>query len=273
MEQKRRNASAGGWLLRPPRGTQIIPLHIGELPARWIIPRGANEQHTVLYLHGGGWVYGWAPFYDMFVGRLAGAAQARTLAIDYRLAPEHPFPAAVEDCLTAYRYLIDSGTPPAKIAIMGDSAGGNLTLVTLLTARQAGLPLPAAGVCLSPATDFASHGPSYTANINKDAILKRSFTGFASKAYLAGHDPCDPLASPIYGDLVGLPPLLIQAGGDEILLSDAESFAAKAGIQGVDVTLQVYPGMWHAWQMFAPYLPEAQHAVEEIGKFIREKVA
>jgi len=271
LEEKRRQAAFGGWLVRPPRGTQVRPVMIGKIPARWIKPARRDPQRVILYLHGGGWVYGLIPTYNMLIGQIARDACATALAIDYRLAPEHPFPAALEDCLAAYRYLLDQGHPPEKIVIMGDSAGGNLTLTTLLAARQAGLPLPAAGVCLSPATDFAERGESFRTNLHKDAILSVNFVDFASLAYLAGHDKRDPLVSPVYADLHGLPPLLIQAGGDELLLSDVQKFAGLASQAGVRVTLRVYPGMWHVWQGFCHYLPEARSAISEIGRFVQEQ--
>jgi epsilon-lactone hydrolase len=270
-ERGRRYVTSGSWLLHPPRDFEVSSFRMGAIPAKWLVPPGADPGRTVLYLHGGGWVYGYGPFYDRFVAMIARETGARTLAIDYRLAPEFPFPAALEDCLAAYRCLLEGGTPAQQIVIMGDSAGGNLTLATMLAACQAGLPLPRLGVCLSPATDFSNHGPSWKENAEKDAILKHSFTSYASQAYLAGRDPCDPLLSPVYGDVHGFPPLLIQAGAEEILRSDAESFAEAATRQGVDVTLQIYPGMWHVWQMFAPFLPEANQAIKEIGRFVRER--
>jgi acetyl esterase/lipase len=245
---------------------------IAGIPSRWITPANAQPRRTILYLHGGGWVYGLLPFYNVFIGWIAQAAQARALAIDYRLAPEYPFPAAVEDCLAAYRFLLEQGVALEDLIILGDSAGGNLALATMLAARQAELPLPAGAVLMSPATDLAGRGASYEKNGGKDALLPASFVKFAKEAYLAGHDPRDPLISPVYGDLRGLPPLLIQAGGDEILLSDAQKIAELASQAGVDVTLRVYPGMWHVWQIFGPYLPEARQALAELNHFIRQRV-
>jgi len=191
------------------------------------------------------------------------------MAVDYRLAPEHPYPAALEDCVGAYRSLIDSGVPPRRIVLIGDSAGGNLTLVTLLALKGSGLPLPAAGICLSPVTDLAAKRDASARNVRKDVVLNLPSMSFFHESYLAGQDPHDPLISPLYADLIGLPPLLIQVGGDEILLEDAEKLAAKAVQAGVDATLRVYPGMWHVWQYFAPFLPEAEKAVEEIGQFVQ----
>lgn len=269
LEDRRRLAKAGGWVFRPTRGTSLDHFSIGKIPAWWFTPPDARERRVVLFLHGGGWVYGWVPFYNVFSSRLAGAARARLLAIDYRISPEEPFPAALEDCLATYRYLLAEGHAPQDISLIGDSAGGNLVITTMLAAQAAGLPLPACGVCLSPASDLAQLGETYRTNARKDAVLHKVFADFARKAYLAGQNPRNPLISPVYGNLGGLPPLLIQAGEDEVLLSDARSLAAKAAQAGIDVTLHVYPEMWHVWQVYAPYLPEAQQALEEIGAFIQ----
>jgi acetyl esterase/lipase len=249
----------------------ITPEPAAGVEAWWITSPQEETDRVLLYFHGGGWVFGWMGFYDSFVARLAQAAKARAIGVDYRLAPEHPYPAALEDCLGAYRFLMDRGTPPGKIVLIGDSAGGNLTLATLLALKGAGLPLPAAGVCLCAVTDLAAERSASAPNVKKDVVLDPPSMGFFHDSYLAGRDPHDPLISPIYGDLAGLPPLLIQAGGDEILLEDSQRLAAKAAQAGVDATLHVYPGMWHVWQVFAPYLPEARQAVEEIGLFIQSR--
>jgi monoterpene epsilon-lactone hydrolase len=197
------------------------------------------------------------------------AAMARALAIDYRLAPEHPYAAALEDCLSVYRFLLDRPEPPERIVLIGDSAGANLTLVALLALRRADLPFPAAAVCLSPVADLSTQRLPSNRNSDKDVVLNPAAMRFFHEPYLAGQDPHDLLISPVYGDLKGLPPLLIQVGADEILLEDAERLASKAAETGVQVTLRVYLGMWHVWQLFSPYLPEARQAVEEIGQFIR----
>lgn len=199
------------------------------------------------------------------------ASRGRALAVDYRLAPEHPFPAALEDCLATYRWLLQSGISPQNITIGGLSAGGNLTLAMLLSLRDAGDPLPAAAVCLSAITDMELTGESFRSN--SDPMLTADFTMRVVKQYVGNHERHSPLLSPLYGDLHGLPPILIQVGEDELLLSDATRLAERASTAGVDVTLEVWPKMWHGWHLFAPYLPEAQRAVDAIGRFVRDQTS
>jgi acetyl esterase/lipase len=193
------------------------------------------------------------------------------LAVDYRLAPEHPFPAALDDCLTAYIWLLTEGTSPREIVIAGDSAGGNLTLATLLALHDAREPLPAAAVCISPVTDFEGTGETF--RTNKDPVLTAEFALAVRRHYAGGQDPKVPLLSPLHADLHDLPPLLLHAGGDEILLSDSTRFADKARASGVAVTLSIWPRMWHVWHLFAPFLPEAREAVGAIGAFVRERLS
>jgi epsilon-lactone hydrolase len=201
------------------------------------------------------------------VAHIARAAQSRAMAVDYRLAPEHPFPAALQDCLTAYRWLLKNGTTPQQVVIAGDSAGGNLTLSTLLALRDAGEPLPAAAVCISPATDLARTGESF--RTRKDPLLSTRFVNTMIPLYIGDQDPRQPLISPHYAQLDGFPPLLIHVGDDEILLSDSVRLAEHARSAGVDVHLDIYPGMWHVWHLFVPFLPEARQAVDAIGLFIQ----
>ena len=189
---------------------------------------------------------------------------------DYRLAPEHPFPAALEDCLGAYRWLLKGGSLPGDMVIVGDSAGGNLTLATLMSLRDAGDPLPDAAVCISPATDLEGTGESFWTK--KDPLQTPEFVLAMVRHYASGQDLRSPLLSPHYGDLRGLPPLLIHAGGDEMFLSDATRLADKARAAGVDVSLVVWPRMWHVWHLLAPSLPEARQAIDAIGAFVRERL-
>ncbi|MFO0890149.1 MAG: alpha/beta hydrolase [Isosphaeraceae bacterium] len=251
---------------KPPRDVQIEPALAGHVPAEWLTPPGASDCPVILYLHGGAWTFGWTNIHRRMVAHLAKAARCRVLAVDYRLAPEHPFPAALEDCLAAYRWLRANGISPGEIAIAGDSAGGNLTLTTQLCLRDAGEPLPAAAVCLSPATDLEGTGASFWTS--KDPVITPEFVVRMRKLYIGDHDARSPLISPHHGDIRGLPPLLIQAGGDEMLLSDSERLAEKAGASGVDVTLAVWPKMWHVWHLFVPTLPESREAVESAARFI-----
>lgn len=273
IEAGRRFTAWSARYIQAPRGARIEPARTGELPARWIIPPVEEDGRVLLYLHGGAWVYGWSAHYDAFVARLSSAARARALCVDYRLAPGRPFPAALDDCLSAYTFLLGQGVPPGRVVVAGDSAGGNLALALLLRLKEIGLPLPAAGVCLSPVTDLYARGDSYRANQHSDVILPAAVVDFGAAAYAAGRDLRDPYISPLYGDLSGLPALLVQAGGGEILLDDARAFASRAVDCGVDVTLSIAPGMWHVWQLMAPLLPEATRAVDEIARFVRARPA
>jgi acetyl esterase/lipase len=256
---------------KPPREVSIEPVLAGDVPCEWLTPPGASPRSVILYLHGGAWTLGWTGIHRRLVAHLCLASACRALAVDYRLAPEHPFPAAPADCLAAYRWLLSQGTRPQDVVIAGDSAGGNLTLTTLMALRDAGEPLPAAAVCISPATDLAATGESFWTK--KDPVQTPEFVLAMRRLYAGDMDLRSPALSPLYGDLRGLPPLLIHAGGDEMLLSDATRLAAKARAAGVDVRLDVYPRMWHVWHLFVPTLPEARRAVAAIGAFIRERIA
>jgi len=261
-----------------PPGVQLQQINIGGIPAEWLIPSRVDAAETViLYFHGGAWLFGWYNPHRMMLGYITKEARVRALAVDYRLAPENPFPAALDDCLAAYRYLLECGTRPEHVVMAGDSAGGNLVITTMLALREAGVPLPAAGDCISPANDLAGKGESYETNVKKDAILS---AGLGSKlinslqsAYSGGYDLHNPLISPIYADLRGLPPLLVQAGEDEILLSSITAFVNKARQDGVQVTYEVWPWMWHVWHIFTPYLPEARYAIHSLSRYVVEKLS
>jgi epsilon-lactone hydrolase len=207
------------------------------------------------------------------VGYIAQAVRARTLMPEYRLAPEHRFPAALEDCLAVYRELLDEGVAPEEIIIGGDSAGGGLALSTLVCLRDAGEPLPAAVVLLSPWVDLTGTGESMKTRANRDPWLIPDFFEPTAARYYGEEDPRHPLVSPLYADHHGLPPMFIQVGDDEILLSDAVSLAERAEDAGVDVTLEVWHGMWHVWQAFVQIVPESKEALERISNFVDEKLA
>jgi monoterpene epsilon-lactone hydrolase len=246
------------------------PVDAGGVPAEWITtPEAANER-VIYYLHGGGYTLGSVNTHREMISRISRAAGARTLAIDYRLAPENPFPAALEDAMAAYRWLLSTGVDPARLAIAGDSAGGALTVATLVALRDAGEPLAAAAVCLSPWVDLEGLGESMTTKAEIDPMLLREVGLQWAKAYLGGAHPRTPLASPLYADLTGLPPLLIQVGTAETLLDDSTRLAERAKSVGVDVALEVWDDMFHVWQFFASMLPEGQQAIDRIGEFIRE---
>ncbi|MBI2914121.1 MAG: alpha/beta hydrolase [Chloroflexi bacterium] len=260
-------------LFRLPPDVQRQAVDAGGVPGEWISAPAALDRRVILYLHGGGYVEGSVNTHREMVSRIARAAGARALAIAYRLAPENPFPAAVEDAVAAYRWLLAGGERPAGIVIAGDSAGGGLTVATLVALRQAGEPLPAAGVCLSPWVDMEGLGESMTSRAEVDPMVQREALLQSAKAYLGGADPRSPLAAPLYADLTGLPPLLIQVGTAETLLDDATRLAKKAREAGVDVTLEPWDDMIHVWQIFAAMLPEAQQAIDRIGEFVRRYAA
>jgi len=242
-------------------------------PAEWLRPPGAVAGRVVLYLHGGGYVIGSPRSHRHLAAAIAAAAQASGLLLDYRLAPEHPFPGAVDDATAAYRWLLEQGVAPAHIVIGGDSAGGGLTVATLLALRDAGLPMPTGGVCISPWVDLTFSGASYRTRAAVDPIVTRPGIDEMARAYLGATPARTPLASPLFADLRGLPPLLIHVGSDEVLLDDAVQLADRAKAAGVDATLEVWDRMIHVWHWFLPMLDEAQSAVDGIGRFVQARAA
>jgi acetyl esterase/lipase len=244
------------------------PIDLGGIPGEWIVAPGAEEDRVILYLHGGGYVMGSINTHRAMIARISRAAKARVLAIDYRLAPEHPFPAAVDDATTAYKWLLSQGYQPGKIIIAGDSAGGGLTFSTLVSLRESGTPLPAAAVPISPWTDLAATGASLKTRAKADPMVGDSGLAPMAQHYAGKHDVKHPLVSPLYADLKDLPPLLIHVGDAEILLDDSTRIAERAKAAGVDVTLEVWPEMVHVWHVFAKILPEGQQAIDRIGEFV-----
>jgi epsilon-lactone hydrolase len=245
------------------------PVSAGGVDGEWIVPADAPGDKAILYFHGGGFRLGSVASHRDLIARVAEASRCRVLAINYRLAPEHRFPAALDDAITAYGWLRKQGFTPGDIALAGDSAGGNLALTTMLSLRDRGEPLPAAGVLMSPWTDLAATGESYQSRAAADPIHQRSMILALAKTYLGeAGDARDPLVSPLYADLSRLPSLLIQAGDRETVRDDATMLAEKARASGVDVELQVWDGMIHVFQMF-PEIPQAQEAVASIAAFLR----
>lgn len=264
-EDRRRNLDATA--LPAPSGVRVErvsgPAGIGE----WLVPiaaeDAARDARVLLYLHGGGYCIGSCRSYRDFAGRLARAAGTRTFVLEYRLAPENPFPAALDDALAAFRALTRSGVPAARIAVAGDSAGGGLALALTLALRDAGDPLPGAVIAFSPWTDLGLRGDSVAARAARDPILTPEGEHASARAYLGGRDPREPLASPLFANLAGLPRIAIHVGTEEILLDDSTRFAEKARAAGVAVTLRVWPGLWHNWQSLASILPEARRVIAE----------
>jgi len=253
--------------------TKCTPVNAGGVPAEWVAAAGAADDRVILYLHGGGYVMGSIATHREMVARLSKASGARALVIDYRLAPEHPFPTAVDDATAAYRWLLSQNIKPSRIVVAGDSAGGGLALATLLALRDAKAPLPAAGVCLSPWVDMEGTGASMTTRAKADPVVQKQGLLGMAQLYLGGKDPKSPLAAPLHADLRGLPPLFIQVGDSETLLDDSTRVAEKAKTAGVKVDLEIWPEMPHVWQLFAPFLPEGQQAIDKIGKYVQQTTA
>ena len=236
-------------------------------PAEWLRPPSAAPGRVVLYLHGGGYVIGSPRSHRHLAAAIATAARSSALLLEYRCAPEARFPAAVDDAVAAYRWLLDQGVSAGGLVIAGDSAGGGLTVATLLALRDARLPLPAAAVCISPWVDLTCSGASYGTKAATDPIVKRAGVDEMARAYLGTADRRTPLASPLFADLRGLPPLLIQVGSEEVLLDDSVQLAERAKAAGVDTTLEVWDEMIHVWHWFLPLLDEAEKAIGAIGRF------
>jgi acetyl esterase/lipase len=258
-------------MVKVPKDVKCEPIDVAGIPAEWISAPEAKNENVILYLHGGGYILGSITSHRELMARISRASQARVLIIDYRLAPEHPFPAAVDDAYNAYQWLIeDQKIAPSNIIIAGDSAGGGLTLVTLINLRDKAITLPAAAVCLSPWTDLGLTGESYKTKKRIDPMVAIDGLMFDSQLYLGETDYTHPLASPLYGDLKGLPPLLIIVGTAEILLDDSVEFAKKAKKVGVDVMLDIWDDMPHVFPAFAAFAPEGQQAIEKMGEFMKK---
>lgn len=251
-----------------PQGLTWESVEINDVPCEWLTPPGASEDAVLLYFHGGGGVLGLYNSSRRIIGHISAASHIKALMVDYRLAPEFPFPAGLEDCLAAYHWLLSQGVDAKRIVVLGDSMGGYLTISALLELRNKGLPLPAGAVCISPVADPLCSGESMQTNANKDALLSPKFMRGCMSMYVGDHRLDDPILAPLTADLSGLPPVLIQVGENEILLDDARRFHQRAITQGGEVTLEVWPTMWHDWHVCAPALPESMSAIAKIGEFV-----
>ena len=245
-------------------------LNAGGVTAEWVTAEEASDSRVVLYFHGGGYIIGSPRTHRAMMAHLSRDAASRVLALDYRLAPEHPFPAPVEDSVAAYRWLLAEGFDPARIALGGDSAGGGLTVAALVQIRYLGLPMPAAGVCVSPWVDMEGLGDSMETRAEADPMVNKENLMVSAKTYLGGADPRAPLAAPLYADLRGLPPILIQVGDAEVLLDDSTRLVGIAREAGVEVEMDVWDDMIHVWHIFAPILPEGKQAIKQAGDFIKK---
>jgi monoterpene epsilon-lactone hydrolase len=266
----RGNLEIAGEVFRPIAHIDHIGVLANGVPGEWIIPAGAGSGHVILYLHGGAYNAGSSHSHRALASNIAYAARVRALTINYRLAPEHLYPAALEDALMAYAWLLERDILPQQVTVAGDSAGGGLTIALLIALRERGLPLPAAAVCLSPWTDLSASGESWQDNAGFDYVINGPKLKEAARLYLGQTDAHTPCASPLYANLHGLPPMLIQVGSDEILLSDSTRLAEQARAAGVEVHLEIWEGMQHVWHFAAQILPEGRQAIERIGQFIQE---
>lgn len=257
---------------KPPKHIRMDGVSLGGVPAERMRSAQADEKKAILYIHGGGFVAGHPANHRQLTWRLAVKTNAPVYAIDYRLAPEHPFPAALEDAVAAYRTLLDKGIAPARIAFGGDSAGGNLTLALALKLKELGLPQPAALVCLSPVTDLAEPANSHETNAKSDAMFDPSIFISVPESYVPGGDVTNPLVSPLRGDVRGLPPTLFQCSDTEMLRDDSVRMAARMKDAGVDATLEVWPKVFHVWQVAADILPEGRNAIDNIAAFLNKQL-
>ena len=254
-----------------PDGVEVEPIDLEGLNAEWIIPSGGTKDKVILYTIGGGYVSGSCNDHRSIVAKIAKGSGVSILLLEHRLAPEHPYPAALEDTLTAYCWLLEQGVTPANIMIVGESAGGGLCLAALLALRDKKISLPAAAVALSPWTDLKLTGESHRTKA-KVCLSPKGMSEVCSRYYVGDNDPCFPWISPLYGDLHGLPPILIFVGEYETLLDDSTRFAEKAKAAGVDITLRVGERMIHCYPLLAPLFPEATQAMEEISTFIKTQI-
>ena len=252
-------------------GCAVETLELGGVPAEKITHAGALPGKVLLYLHGGGFMIGGIKSYRHLVSRFAVAAGVTAYHLDYRLAPEHPFPAALDDAMAAYRQLLKTGIAPTNVVVGGDSAGGNLATALLLKARQDGVPLPAGLYLLSPWLNMATTGESYDKFGKRDLIVSRDEARRFAAAYLGGK-PDKPLTSPLHADPAGLPPTLIQVGSEEVLLSDSLNFASRAAMAEVDLRLHVWPEMPHVWPLFHPFIRAGLAGIDEAGAWMQQRL-
>jgi monoterpene epsilon-lactone hydrolase len=271
IAQMRADSDARGAELAKKANRQVKAEKVSAngVDAEWLTTPDVSADKAILYLHGGGYVIGSIESHRHFAAEAGRQAGARTLIINYRMAPEHPFPAAVDDTVAAYRYLLDSGIAAKNICIAGDSAGGGLVVGALLAIKDAKLPLPGCGWCISPWVDMEALGQSFADRAATDPQVQKATIQFMAQTYLNGADPRHAYAAPIYGDLRGLPPLMIQVGSIETLLDDSLQLARKCALDDVPATLEVWPEMVHIWHIWFPMLTAGQRALESGGAFVR----
>jgi epsilon-lactone hydrolase len=265
----RRGAERLAKLTRLPSRARVERIESDSISGEWVCAKEAREDRAILYLHGGGYNFGSPDTHRELAACISMASSASVLLLDYHLAPEHPFPAALEDAVFAYRWLLKNGFTGGKIALAGDSAGGGLAIATSISLRDEGNPPSSSIACISPWTDLEMSGDSIKTHAAIDPMLNLRSMELMASNYIGGNDPRNPLISPIYADLEGIPPTLIHVGTDEMLLDDSTRIAERAKNAGVDLTLKIYDKMWHVWHLNARFMPEAKNAVKEFGSFIR----
>ena len=269
LAERRKRLDALGAQYSLPEDVRVEGVDANGVSAEWTTTPVADPSRVILFLHGGGYISGSLDSHRHMIAQAGREAQARTLSLGYRLAPEHPFPAALDDALAGYRFLLSSGFRAKRIVVAGESAGGGLAIAMLVSARDAGLELPACAWLSSPWVDLALSGGSLITKAAVDPLISKPYLEELATAYLHGADPCAPLASPIHADLSDLPPMLIQVGSSETLLDDSIRLAAVAGAAGVRVTLEIWPDMIHAWHLFYQQVAAGRRALASVGAFIR----
>jgi epsilon-lactone hydrolase len=269
LAERRKRLDALGAQYSLPEDVRVEGVDANGVAAEWTTTPVSDSSRVILFLHGGGYISGSLDSHRHMIAQAGREAQARTLSLGYRLAPEHPFPAALDDALAGYRFLLTSGFPAKRTVVAGESAGGGLAIAMLVSARDAGLELPACAWLSSPWVDLALSGGSMTTKAAVDPLISKPYLEELATAYLHGADPRTPLASPIHADLSGLPPMLIQVGSSETLLDDSIRLAAVAGAAGVRVTLEIWPDMIHAWHLFYQQVAAGRRALASVGAFIR----
>ena len=272
IEDLRAEHAGSGAQVPVPDGVEVEACDAGGVPAEIVEAEGASDKQWFLFIHGGGYYRGSAAATRSTAARISAVTGAKVLSIDYRLAPEHPYPAAIDATHATYRWLLEHGRDPLRLRVGGISAGGGLTLALLLRLRDAGEPLPAGAVPMSPWTDLTQSGDSFGSNAENDPIISKGYLDRMAGLYLDGTDPLTPYASPLYGDLSGLPPLLIQVGSAETMRDDSVAFARKVERAGGKAMLEVWPDMFHGWHGSAHVLNDAELAIERIGEFFASHI-
>jgi acetyl esterase/lipase len=270
LEQQRASMERLSKSYTLPRNIDIQPTFIGDMYSEWIRPADVRHDRAILYLHGGGYTMGSCNTHRSLAAWISAASQVSTFLIDYRLAPENPYPAALDDTINAFHYLIDQGIEPSKIIIAGDSAGGGLAIAATLSLRDKKEKLPGGIICISPWADLTMSGETMVTCSETDPFITRETSILHANRYVGKHDPKSPLISPIFADLSGFPPMIIQVGEYEVLRSDAVRLSENASRTGVDVSLEIWDGMWHVWHMLVGRMPESRRAIDKLGAFVRK---